>query len=147
MLASNGIDAITAARAMSVAIISRLRSTRSTQAPMISPNNRYGRKVAAVVMARLSAEPVNLNTSKGRANWLNEVPRFEIVWPTQNFQNSPLSRAAESDIGFRSMLARRFRMPPLRQRHEDQALLEPATDRRKAAPLATTSPLRPAPPG
>ena len=102
---------------------------------MISPNNRYGRKVAAVVMARLSAEPVNLKTSKGRANWLNEVPRFEIVWPTQNFQNSPLSRAAESDIGFRSMLARRFRMPPLRQRHEDQALLEPATDRRMAAPL------------
>jgi hypothetical protein len=38
--ASSGMVAITAARARSVAIIRRLRSTRSTQAPMTSPNNR-----------------------------------------------------------------------------------------------------------
>ena len=93
MLASSGIDAMTAARAMSVLIISRLRSTRSTQAPITRPNSRYGRNVAAVVIARLSAEPVSLKTSNGRANWVNEVPRFEIVWPTQNFQNSLLRRA------------------------------------------------------
>jgi hypothetical protein len=38
--ASNGMVAITAARARSVAIIRRLRSTRSTQAPMTRPNSR-----------------------------------------------------------------------------------------------------------
>ena len=38
--ASSGMVAITAARARSVAIIRRLRSTRSTHAPMTSPNSR-----------------------------------------------------------------------------------------------------------
>jgi hypothetical protein len=40
MASSAGITAITAARPRSVAIISRLRSTRSTQAPMTSPKRR-----------------------------------------------------------------------------------------------------------
>jgi len=41
-----------------------------------------------MVMARFSAEPVSLKTSSGKAKLVNEVPRFEIVWPVQNFQNS-----------------------------------------------------------
>src|SRR5918993_1495861 len=81
--------AITAARARSVAIIRRRRSTRSTQAPMTSPKSRYGTNSAAVVMPRLIGEPVRLNTSRGSANIVKELPRLEIVWPSQKRPKSP----------------------------------------------------------
>ncbi len=44
-----------------------------------------------MVAPRFSAECVNLNTSSGSAKPVNELPRFEIVWPLQNFQKSRLS--------------------------------------------------------
>ena len=83
--------AITAARARSVATISRLRSTRSTQAPMTRPNNRYGTNSAAVVTPRLIGEPVSLKTSRGSAKNVKELPRLEMVWPTQKRPKSPES--------------------------------------------------------
>jgi hypothetical protein len=57
--ASAGITRMAAASRMSTAIIRRLRSTRSTQAPMTSPKRRWGRAKAAVVIARLMAECVS----------------------------------------------------------------------------------------
>src|SRR5215467_5303648 len=45
-------------------------------------------------MPRSRAEPVSLKTSSGSANRVIELPRFEIVWPAQNFQKSALSRRA-----------------------------------------------------
>src|SRR6266508_4157163 len=86
---SSGITAMTAARPRSVAIISRLRSTRSTQAPMTSPKRRYGTNSIAMVTPRFSGEPVSLNTSSGSANSVNELPRLEIVCPSQNSPKSP----------------------------------------------------------
>src|SRR3989337_1855145 len=38
-------------------------------------------------MARLTAEPVSLKTRSGRARKVNELPRFEIVWPGQTISN------------------------------------------------------------
>src|SRR5437016_2606238 len=88
---------MTMARPRSLKIIRRLRSTRSTQAPISRPKRRYGRNVAAVAAARLRAEPVSLKTRSGRAKAVNELPRLEIVSPVQNFQNSNLVRVLRSE--------------------------------------------------
>lgn len=37
-----------------------------------------------------SAEPVKLKISSGSANVVHELPSFERVYPTQNFQKSAL---------------------------------------------------------
>ena len=92
MTDSRGMVAITAARRRSTAIISRLRFRRSTHAPMISPNNRYGTKFAAVAIPRFTAEWVSWKINSGVAKSVNELPSWEIVCPAQNFQKSGLSR-------------------------------------------------------
>jgi hypothetical protein len=44
-----------------------------------------------MVTPRFSGEPVSLNTSSGSANSVNELPRLEIVCPSQNRPKSPES--------------------------------------------------------
>jgi hypothetical protein len=75
----SGIEAYMAARAMSAPIISCLRFTRSTQAPITRPKSAYGRYTTAVVTASSRAEPVSSNTSRGSANALIALPKLEIV--------------------------------------------------------------------
>ena len=77
----------------SSAIIARLRSTRSIQAPSKRPKSRYGRNVAAIAIPRFTAECVSRKMRSGTAHCVNELPRFEIVCPAQNFQKSELKRA------------------------------------------------------
>src|SRR3712207_507937 len=47
-------------------------------------------------MPRLMGEPVSLNTSRGRAKKVKELPRLEMVWPSQkrpkSSDNSQLRR-------------------------------------------------------
>jgi hypothetical protein len=40
-------------------------------------------------MPRLMGEPVSLNTSSGRAKKVKELPRLEMVWPSQKRPKSP----------------------------------------------------------
>src|SRR4029453_10478874 len=42
-------------------------------------------------MPRLMGEPVSLNTSSGRAKKVKELPRLEMVWPSQKRPKSPES--------------------------------------------------------
>jgi hypothetical protein len=53
---------------------------------------------------------------------VKEVPRFEIVWPTQNFQNSPLSRSAPGMVHYFS---------PKGTRHVSAEETPSASDKRK----------------
>ncbi len=82
------MESITNASKMSTAIISRLRSTRSTQAPMKRPKSRCGSAKVNVLMARLIGEWVSWKTSSGSAKPENELPSTEIVCPVKNFQKS-----------------------------------------------------------
>src|SRR5215203_1407717 len=82
------MEEMTSACAMSVKIINRLRSTLSTQAPMMSPKSRYGIYSAEATRARLKAEPVSLKTRSGSTKMVKELPTFETVCPRRNFQNS-----------------------------------------------------------
>ena len=79
---------ITTALATSVAIIIRLRSTRSTQAPSTARRAGKGGTSKAVTRPRFTGEP-ELNTNRGRANNVKEPPKLEIVCPAQNLQKSP----------------------------------------------------------
>ena len=45
---------------------------------------------AAVMKARLRAEPVSSKTSKGSKKIVKELPTFEMVCPNKNFQKSKL---------------------------------------------------------
>jgi hypothetical protein len=55
---------------------------------MIKPKRRYGRIPAATDIARLTADPVRLYTTKGSANPVKELPSADIACPVQNFQKS-----------------------------------------------------------
>src|SRR5918999_6521978 len=50
-------------------------------------------------MPRLIGEPVRLNTSKGSANIVKELPRLEIVWPSQKRPKSPDSSQLRRRVG------------------------------------------------
>src|SRR5437763_4698277 len=91
-----GIVTTTSARRTSTTIIIRLRFTRSTHAPITKPNSRYGTNSAAAVIPRFTGEPVSLNTSRGSANSVNELPSWEMVCPTKNRQKSPDIRVERS---------------------------------------------------
>src|SRR6266487_3644693 len=43
-------------------------------------------------MPRFTGEPVSLNTSRGSANRVKELPSWEIVWPAKKRQKSAESR-------------------------------------------------------
>src|SRR5712691_916410 len=79
---------ITNASKTSTTIISRLRSTRSTHAPINRPKSKCGSAKVKVLMARLIGEWVSWKTSSGSAKPEKELPSTEIVCPVKNFQKS-----------------------------------------------------------
>jgi hypothetical protein len=59
---------------------------------MARPKSRWGTVNVAAAAPSATAEPVSLKTMSGRANCVTELPKFEIVSPTKNFQKSDFSR-------------------------------------------------------
>src|SRR5215208_5868392 len=52
-----------------------------------------------MISPRFRGEPVSLNTNRGRANNVKELPRLEMVCPTQNRQKSPPRRRTGACAG------------------------------------------------
>src|SRR6266581_3747066 len=67
-------------------------------------------------MPRFTAECVSWYTSNGTAHCVNELPRFEIVWPAQNFLKSEVTRPlAGSRATYACLAAALLALPPLVQ--------------------------------
>ncbi len=79
-----------AARRMSETTSTCFWSQRSTYAPAIGENRRFGIVETRNVIATARGESVISNTKAMSASWLTRSPNRLMSWPTHRAENEPL---------------------------------------------------------